>query len=46
MKAMLLNQIYDLTKNSQPLELADIPKPEPCNNDVLIKVNACGVCHT
>lgn len=46
MKAMLLNQIYDLTKNSQPLELTDIPKPEPCNNDVLIKVNACGVCHT
>ena len=46
MKVMLLNQIYDLTKNSQPLELADIPKPEPGNNDVLIKVNACGVCHT
>ena len=46
MKAMLLNQIYDLTKNSQPLELTDIPKPEPGNNDVLIKVSACGVCHT
>ncbi len=46
MKAMLLNQIYDLTKNSQPLELADIAKPEVSKGEVLIKVNVCGVCHT
>jgi propanol-preferring alcohol dehydrogenase len=46
MKAMLLNQIYDLKKNSQPLELADIPKPEVSKGEVLIKVNVCGVCHT
>jgi propanol-preferring alcohol dehydrogenase len=46
MKAMLLNQICDLKKNSQPLELADIPKPEVSKGEVLIKVNVCGVCHT
>ena len=46
MKAMLLNQIYDLTKNNHPLKLADIPKPEVGDDDVLIKVNVCGVCHT
>jgi propanol-preferring alcohol dehydrogenase len=46
MRAMLLNQIYDLTKNSQPLELADIPKPEVGKGGVLIKVSVCGVCHT
>jgi propanol-preferring alcohol dehydrogenase len=46
MKAMLLNQICDLTKNNQPLKLADIPKPEISKGEVLIKVNVCGVCHT
>lgn len=46
MKAMLLNQIYDLTKNSQPLKLTDIPEPEVSKGEVLIKVNVCGVCHT
>ena len=46
MKAMLLNQIYDLTKNSQPLKLADIPEPEVSKGEVLIKVNVCRVCHT
>jgi propanol-preferring alcohol dehydrogenase len=46
MKAMLLNQIYDLTKNIQPLKPVDIPEPEVGKAEVLIKVNVCGVCHT
>lgn len=27
-------------------ELVDIPKPEPGANEVLIKVEACGICHS
>lgn len=46
MKAMLLNEIIDLTENKKPLVEKDIPKPEPEKDEVLVKVSACGVCHT
>ena len=29
-----------------PLSLADIPRPEPARNEILIRIGACGVCHT
>jgi propanol-preferring alcohol dehydrogenase len=46
MKAMVLNKITNLRENESPLELTDIPKPSPGSKDLLIKVSACGVCHT
>jgi len=46
MKAMVLNGICDLSENRQPLELVDLPDPVPGNKEILIKVSACGVCHT
>lgn len=46
MKALLLNQVYDLNVYKNPLVISDIPEPVPAENEVLIKVNACGVCHT
>lgn len=46
MKAMLLNSITDLKYNREPLTMSDIPIPEPAANEVLLKVSACGVCHT
>ena len=46
MKALLLNEITDLTKNPNPLTLADIKIPDIDNNEVLIKISTCGVCHT
>ncbi len=46
MKAMLLNKVQQLSQESKPLELADVPRPNPQNNELLIKVTACGVCHT
>jgi propanol-preferring alcohol dehydrogenase len=46
MKAMILNGITDLNHNDKPLELVTVPDPEPGDNEVLIKVTACGVCHT
>ena len=29
-----------------PLELREVAVPEAANNEVLVKVAACGVCHT
>jgi alcohol dehydrogenase, propanol-preferring len=46
MKAMILNQLSDFDENSAPLKLADVPVPIPKENEILIKVKACGVCHT
>ena len=46
MKAMLLRHISDLHKETKPLESAEIQDPVPGQNEILIKVNTCGVCHT
>jgi len=46
MKAMILNNICDLNKESEPLELVYMSRPKPVKNEVLIKISACGVCHT
>lgn len=46
MKAMVLNQIGPLEQNKTPLSLATLPDPQPKDNEVLIQVTACGVCHT
>ena len=46
MRVMLLHEICDLNKNSSPLKSADIPKPVPGKDEVLIRVKTCGVCHT
>lgn len=46
MKAMLLSKVQQLSPESLPLELIEIPLPEPGNEEVLIKVSVCGVCHT
>lgn len=31
---------------NQPLQLMDVPRPKPGPEDVLVRVSACGVCHT
>ncbi len=46
MKAMILNSITGLELNSQPLILVNLPEPVPGDHEVLVKVSACGVCHT
>lgn len=46
MKAMLMKKISDLRSDKHPLELTDVPKPEPEKKELLIRVHACGVCHT
>ncbi|MGB7873733.1 MAG: zinc-dependent alcohol dehydrogenase family protein [Anaerolineales bacterium] len=46
MKAMLLNELGEMKSNPNPLSLEDVPEPTPGEGEVLIKVAACGVCHT
>jgi alcohol dehydrogenase, propanol-preferring len=46
MKAMVLNGICSLRDNPSPLRLVDVPVPQPADGEVLVKVSACGVCHT
>jgi len=43
---MVLNRLTDLSSDSAPLELMELPDPEPGPGEVLIEVTACGVCHT
>jgi len=46
MKAMVLTKITDILKNPKPLQLLDLPIPEPKPGEILIRVSTCGVCHT
>ena len=46
MKAMLLEKLGSLAENPEPLRLAELPDPIPSGDEILIKVSACGVCHT
>ena len=46
MKAMVLNRLCDLNDNQTPLALTELPVPVPGDGEILLKVSACGVCHT
>jgi propanol-preferring alcohol dehydrogenase len=46
MKAMLISKISNLKDNPTPLEFRDVPRPEPGEGEVLLKVLTCAVCHT
>lgn len=41
---MLLKKFAPIEQN--PLELVDIPKPDPGPEDILLRIKVCGVCHT
>lgn len=46
MKAMILERCAPLDQVPDPLRLVDLPKPEPGLGELLVRVTACGVCHT
>lgn len=46
MKAMVLKELCSLEENHTPLELMELPDPVPGEGEILVKVSACGVCHT
>jgi propanol-preferring alcohol dehydrogenase len=43
---MVLKTVGPLAENPEPLELGDWPAPLPARGEILIRVAACGVCHT
>jgi len=46
MKAMILKRVSPVREKANPLEMTDLPVPQPGDGDLLIRVSACGVCHT
>ena len=44
MKAMVLKKVSAIEK--EPLEMIDWPNPVPGQKEILVKISACGVCHT
>jgi propanol-preferring alcohol dehydrogenase len=46
MKGMVLHQVVPLDENPEPLTLEELPIPKPGDGEVLLRVHACGVCHT
>jgi propanol-preferring alcohol dehydrogenase len=46
MKAMVLHEVVTMDKAPEPLTPEDLPIPKPRKGEVLIRVRACGVCHT
>ncbi|HTN76746.1 MAG TPA: zinc-dependent alcohol dehydrogenase family protein [Pirellulaceae bacterium] len=46
MKAQILAETMQLRADSEPLRLVELPDPVPSADEVLIRVQVCGVCHT
>ncbi len=46
MKAMVLPELAEVGLGVDPLELREVPVPEPGPGEVRLRVLACGVCHT
>jgi propanol-preferring alcohol dehydrogenase len=46
MKAMVLKHLADLGAKPEPLVLEDLLDPVPTSGEILVRVSACGVCHT
>jgi propanol-preferring alcohol dehydrogenase len=46
MKAMVMTRICDLRDDRNPLEIREVSIPAPRKGELLLKILACGVCHT
>jgi propanol-preferring alcohol dehydrogenase len=46
MRAMRIHRLGAINSANPPLEQVFIPVPQPGESDLLIRVHACGVCHT
>ncbi len=46
MKAMVLHTLGNLASHPDPLTLSDWQDPTPGEGEILVRVSACGVCHT
>jgi propanol-preferring alcohol dehydrogenase len=43
---MVIDRITNLSRDEKPLRLVDYPDPVAGSGQILVKVSACGVCHT
>jgi propanol-preferring alcohol dehydrogenase len=43
---MVLRRLCDVRREREPLAFAEVPDPAPGRGEVLLRVSACGVCHT
>ena len=43
---MVLIRLTTIAENKEPLVQVDMPEPVPEDSELLLKVSACGVCHT
>ncbi len=46
MRAMVLTELGRLQDNPTPLQLTHLPDPTASDDELLLQVSACGVCHT
>ena len=47
MRAMILPRVVSLADSDRPLQyVTDSPQPQPAADELLLRVAACGVCHT
>ncbi|OPY89596.1 MAG: Alcohol dehydrogenase [Syntrophaceae bacterium PtaU1.Bin231] len=46
MKAWVLQKTSDLRRESEPLAMCDLPEPSPAAGEIVLRVSACGICHT
>jgi propanol-preferring alcohol dehydrogenase len=46
MKAAILEKITSLKENKEPLKIIEMPMPVIGEGEILVRVSACGVCHT
>ncbi|HSM69803.1 MAG TPA: alcohol dehydrogenase catalytic domain-containing protein, partial [Xanthomonadales bacterium] len=46
MRAMRLHTLGAIAEGAEPLKLEHIPVPSPGAGEVLVRIKACGVCHT
>ncbi|NLX50968.1 MAG: zinc-dependent alcohol dehydrogenase family protein [Deltaproteobacteria bacterium] len=46
MKAAVVEKIAKIRDNPQPLSFVEVPDPVPAAGQILVRVSACGVCHT
>jgi alcohol dehydrogenase, propanol-preferring len=46
MKAAILEKLTSLKENKEPLKMVELPRPSISAREIMIKVSACGICHT
>ncbi len=44
MKAMILKKVAPIEE--EPLQLEEIPTPQPDPKQIRVKISTCGICHT